>query len=178
MRVTPGTLFEKSVPEPSQKLFLQLKFPLFERESSFAEGVLLSFRIQFIIIPKSRIIGDISYVFLIIFVISDNMIVETPLPYIFAVFFVTITFECRNKLRNSRTLSCRGRRPRRPVFCHNQHNMNMIWHNNIPVYANVIIKIIQFFQMVFRCLTVRCKFDCFRDAEDVVPYICLSFARL
>lgn len=48
----------------------------------------LFIRIQFIIKPTHRIFVDVSYVFFIIIPISNNVVIEMGLPYIFTVFFI------------------------------------------------------------------------------------------
>ena len=64
---------------------------------------------------------------------SDDVIIETSLPDIPAVFFIAKSFERRYKMWHNRGWLCRGRRPRRPVLMNKQYKMNMVRHNNVLI---------------------------------------------
>lgn len=51
------------------------------------------FAVQLIEAPADRILTDVSYVFFVILPVADNVIVKTALPNVFAVFFITKSFE-------------------------------------------------------------------------------------
>ena len=111
------------------------------------KGKKLFFAIKFIIHPAKRIFGDIFGVFFIVFSISDDMIVKMPLPNVFAEFFITKPFKGRHKARHEgmlprRFFDRRGRRPRRPVSQYKKHQMNMVWHDHILIYLDILIKFI------------------------------------
>ena len=72
------------------------------------------FRVQFIVVPTNWVFIDIFYVFLIVFAITDDMIVETSLPNVSAILLVAKTLECRYKLRTRAIRSLNIRRDRRP----------------------------------------------------------------
>ena len=65
--------------------------------------------------PTEWVFIDIFYVFLIVFAITDDMIVETGLPNVFTILFVAKVLECRYKLRTRAIRSLNIRRDRRPL---------------------------------------------------------------
>ena len=98
---------------------------------------------------------------IIILTVADNMIIGTVLPYIYAVFLITKSFERRNEPRRNGVLHCRDRRPRRSVIYafYPQHNMNMVWHNYVTLDRKVVVKIVQLIDVFIRDLSVCCQFD-------------------
>ena len=68
---------------------------------------------------------NVAQMFFVIFTISYYVVIKITLPNVLPIIFVAKSFQRRNKLRHPRVLLCRGRRPRRPVLCHKQHNMNI-----------------------------------------------------
>ncbi|MBQ2805263.1 MAG: hypothetical protein IJF10_05220 [Clostridia bacterium] len=73
--------------------------------------------------------------FFVVFAITNNVIVGPILPYIYAVFFVAKSLECRHKSCKNCILQCRDRRPRRSVFksLYPQQNVNMVRHNHVTL---------------------------------------------
>ena len=74
-----------------------------------------------------------------ILAVADDMVVETALPNVFAIFLVAKTLECGHKTRYcGMLLCCRGRRPRRPAFGHKavlykQQNVYVVWHDHVAL---------------------------------------------
>lgn len=68
------------------------------RRAVFARIKLLFFSVQMIALPANGIFINIFYVFFVIIVITDNVIVKTGLPDVFTIFPVTKTLECGHKL--------------------------------------------------------------------------------
>ena len=99
------------------------------------------------------------------------MIIGSILPYIYAVFLVTKSFERRYEARRNGVLHCRDRRPRRSVFrtFYPQHDMNMIWHDHVTLNRQVIVKVVQLIDVFICDLSVFCQFD-LRTVEDAGPY--------
>ena len=88
--------------------------------------------------------------FLIVFAITDDMIVETSLPNVFAILLVAKTLECRYKLRTRAIRSLNIRRDRRPrlsvfnrifIFFHPKKKMDMVGHYYILLNRQMIIEI-------------------------------------
>ena len=109
--------------------------------------------------PPHRVFVNISQMLLIILTVADNMIIGTVLPYIYAVFLITKSFERRNEPRRNGVLHCRDRRPRRSVIYafYPQHNMNMVWHNYVTLDRKIVVKIVQLiiYQRFVRMLSLR-----------------------
>ena len=89
---------------------------------------------------------DIFPCFVIILFVAHDMIIIGALPNILSILLIAKAFECADKLRDYRVPPCsarRGSRPRLPVMTVNgKQQVDMIRHDHIFIYGNMIVKII------------------------------------
>ena len=83
------------------------------------------------------------------------MIKRTALPNVFTIMPVTESFECSNKFGNNGI--CRDRPPGRSTFRlqYLQKDMDMIGHDTVFVYRDIVIKCIHYLDLII------CKFSVF-----------------
>jgi len=158
-------------------VFFSVYFPLTDAPSWWfsltkkknPDGVLSGF---FVVLhkPTNGVFVDVAHMLLVIFLISDDMVIIPRLPYISAVFSVAEPLECRNEQGKGRVCSCRrDRRPRLSLLPHLKKYMNMVRHNDKTVYRNVVVKCIHFPQIFFSHPAIGGKFHFGTGVPDC-PY--------
>ena len=136
----------------------------------------LFFCVQFIVVPTNWVFIDIFYVFLLVFAITADMIVEPSLLNVFAILLVAKTLECRYKLRTRAIRSLNIRRDRRPrlsvsnrifIFFHPKQKMDMVRHYYTFLNRQMIIENIYLFDIFICYLPVLCQFG--GDGQSGTP---------
>ena len=89
--------------------------------------------VEFIHLPLGRIGFDIAVNVVVVGLVTDDVVMEGPLPNVFTVFLVAKTFERGYKSCKHRIPLRRGGRPRPPVF-NPQKQMNVVGHNDVRIH--------------------------------------------
>ena len=109
--------------------------------------------------------------------VPDDMVIRAGLPNVFANLLVTKPFQCGDKAGHPGILYRKDRRPRRSFFRYGQQNMDMVWHDYIAIYRDIIIEIVQLIDISCHNRSIWQQLY-FRTVQEAGPYTNITICGL